>query len=60
MMEPPLDDKLLTCKACGQDFVFEAGEQVFFRDRGLAEPRRCKECRRATRERQLQQSQEVP
>ncbi len=40
-----LQDKLHTCKICGDSFVFTAGEQGFFRDRCLAEPRRCPKCR---------------
>ncbi len=38
--------KTLTCKICGDIFVFSVGEQIFFHDRGLAEPRRCPACRR--------------
>lgn len=38
-------DKLLTCKLCGAEFLFTTGEQRFYHDRGLAEPRRCPECR---------------
>lgn len=40
-----LKDKQLTCKICGDSFVFTTGEQEFYRDRGLAEPRRCPRCR---------------
>ena len=38
-------EKRLTCADCGQDFIFAKGEQVFFSDKGLAEPKRCKPCR---------------
>jgi hypothetical protein len=38
-------DKNVTCKDCGQDFVFTAGEQEFFQTKGFSEPVRCKECR---------------
>ena len=37
--------KTLTCIDCGNKFIFEAGEQAFYRSKGLAEPKRCKPCR---------------
>jgi CxxC-x17-CxxC domain-containing protein len=40
-------DLLLTCSDCGQEFVFTAGEQQFFQERGYSSPRRCKPCRQA-------------
>ena len=41
-------DKTLTCRDCGRQFVFSAGEQQFYQSRGLTnEPGRCPECRRA-------------
>lgn len=39
-----------SCEACGDAFVFGAGEQEFFADRGLAPPKRCPACRAARRE----------
>lgn len=40
------EDKTLTCKDCGAEFVFTAGEQEFYAEKGLQnEPQRCKECR---------------
>ena len=41
-----LEPKMLKCKICGDTFVFSAGEQNFYQDRSLAEPRRCPACRR--------------
>lgn len=41
-------DKTLVCKDCGQEFVFTAGEQEFYAEKGFQnEPSRCKECRMA-------------
>ena len=41
-------DKTLKCKECGKDFVFTAGEQEFYSEKGFQnEPQRCKECRAA-------------
>ena len=42
------EDRNLTCKECGQEFVFTAGEQEFYAERGfMNEPQRCKVCRDA-------------
>lgn len=39
-------DKTLICKDCGREFIFTAGEQEFFAQKGFTnEPQRCKECR---------------
>ena len=41
-------DKTLKCKECGADFVFTAGEQEFYAEKGFQnEPQRCKACRDA-------------
>ncbi len=38
----------MACRDCGQDFIWTAGEQEFYAQRGLTnEPRRCPDCRRA-------------
>ncbi len=45
------EDKTLTCKACGKQFVFSANEQAFFAEKGFQqEPTRCKECRAKQRQ----------
>jgi CxxC-x17-CxxC domain-containing protein len=39
-------DKILKCVDCGADFVFTAGEQLFFHDKEFKnEPKRCKACK---------------
>src|SRR5262245_365670 len=41
-------DKNLTCRDCGAQFVFTAGEQEFYASKGFAnEPTRCPSCRQA-------------
>ena len=43
-------DKTLVCADCGMEFVFTAGEQEFYQEKGFQnEPRRCPDCRRARR-----------
>jgi CxxC-x17-CxxC domain-containing protein len=42
----PFQDKSLTCVECGQPFVFTAGEQEFYAQKGFTnEPKRCKPCK---------------
>ena len=42
------EDKTLVCKECGKEFVFTAGEQEFYAEKGFVnEPQRCRDCRQA-------------
>ncbi len=46
LMKTMYQDKTLVCKDCGQEFVFTAGEQEFYEEKGFQnEPLRCKTCR---------------
>ncbi len=39
-------DRFLKCADCGQDFIFTAGEQLFFYDKQFKnDPKRCKLCK---------------
>lgn len=40
-----MSDRTLTCRDCGQEFTFTAGEQEFYAQRGFSEPQRCPACR---------------
>jgi CxxC-x17-CxxC domain-containing protein len=41
-------DKVLVCRDCAAEFVFSAGEQLFYQQKGLVnEPGRCPSCRAA-------------
>jgi Probable zinc-ribbon domain len=42
-----MSDRTLVCRDCGQSFVFTAGEQAFYSERGYNEPQRCPACRAA-------------
>lgn len=45
-------DETIHCTSCDDDFVFTAGEQTFFKEKGLDRaPRRCRECRQKRRSR---------
>ena len=39
-------DRALKCVDCGAEFIFTAGEQLFFHDKNFRnEPKRCKACK---------------
>ncbi len=45
-MQMDLQDKVLTCRECGKEFLFSAGEQAFYAEKGFQhQPSRCKDCR---------------
>lgn len=42
-----LEDKILVCRDCGEEFKFTAGEQEFFAQKGFTKPpQRCFDCRK--------------
>ena len=44
------NDKPITCRDCGQSFLFTVGEQEFFASKGFTnEPSRCPDCRAANK-----------
>lgn len=50
-MENNYEDITLTCKDCGNEFVFTAGEQAFYAEKGFEnQPVRCAACRRARKQ----------
>ena len=38
-------DQTITCADCRTGFVFSAGDQQFFAERGFSPPKRCRACR---------------
>jgi CxxC-x17-CxxC domain-containing protein len=39
-------DRVLKCIDCGAEFIFTAGEQLFFHDKQFTnDPKRCKQCK---------------
>ncbi len=42
-----MSDRTMTCRDCGNEFTFTAGEQAFYTERGFSEPQRCPTCRAA-------------
>jgi CxxC-x17-CxxC domain-containing protein len=47
-MTDDFDDISIPCIDCSHEFIWTAGEQLFFRDKQLLNPpKRCKECKKA-------------
>ena len=54
------EDIELTCIDCGTNFTWTQGEQGFYADKGMTQPKRCKTCRmkkKLAREQQQNQGQ---
>ncbi len=46
--EPEIEDSPILCIDCAQEFIWTAGEQLFFREKNLLNPpKRCKDCKKA-------------
>ena len=44
-------EKVITCKDCGAEFVFSVSEQEFYAEKGFTnEPGRCPSCRAARKQ----------
>lgn len=44
-------DKVITCKDCSTEFIFNESEQAFYKEKGFEnEPQRCPDCRRARKQ----------
>ncbi len=49
------EDRTISCKECGTDFTFTAGEQDFYAEKGFQnDPARCPACRRARKDARAQ------
>lgn len=46
-----MEDKTLSCRDCGNEFVFTTGEQEFYKEKGFEnDPVRCPDCRKARKQ----------
>jgi DNA-directed RNA polymerase subunit RPC12/RpoP len=44
-------DETMKCKDCGAEFIFTAGEQAFYAEKGFQnKPARCPACRKAKKD----------
>lgn len=46
-----MSDKRIACRECGAEFTFTVGEQEWFQERNLVEPKYCSDCRKKRKER---------
>lgn len=54
------EDEKLICEDCGAEFVFTAGEQEFYAEKGLVnKPKRCNDCRKNRRQKRRRKMYDV-
>ncbi len=46
-------DKTIKCQDCGEEFNFSEKEQKFYEEKGFLEPKRCRFCRQAKKDKRL-------
>jgi hypothetical protein len=46
-----MEDKTLACVDCQDSFTWTAGEQKFYEEQRFTQPKRCKPCRKANKDR---------
>lgn len=46
-------DIKIKCQDCGEEFNFSERDQEFYKEKGFSEPKRCRFCRQARKERHL-------
>ena len=51
-----MEDKLLQCQDCKNDFKFRATDQAFYKKNNFQDPKRCPGCRK--RRKQIKERQE--
>lgn len=56
----PLQNKILICVDCGEEFVFTVAAQQYFLEKGFTEePKRCKHCYTALKKKKRQEQKEA-
>lgn len=53
------EDKKITCKDCGEIFVWALEEQRYYLSKRLSEPKRCPKCRQRRKENLVPDSKQV-
>ncbi len=54
------EDRTLVCKDCGKDFIFTAGEQEFYAQKGFTnDPTRCKDDRAKSKQQKMERQTEI-
>ncbi len=52
------EDKVIECALCHDEFVWKAGEQQYYYDNNLSQPKKCASCRAYLRRKINRQEQE--
>jgi len=56
----PLQDKILICVDCNEEFVFTISAQQYFLERGIVEePKRCKSCYTSLKKQKRQEKKDI-
>jgi hypothetical protein len=59
MIDPrEFKDMTIECSVCHVPFTFNAGEQSFYQDKGLDQPKKCKVCKASANEKREVWNQE--
>lgn len=45
-----MENKKIICKECGKECIFTTGEKEFYAQKGLNEPKKCKDCREKSKQ----------
>jgi hypothetical protein len=53
-MNTQYEDITIDCRDCRTPFTWTAGQQQYFAERQLMQPRRCEQCRRWRRQQQAE------
>lgn len=48
-----MSDITIKCKECSKEFIFTEREQIFYKEKGFANPVRCPECRKARKQQKI-------
>lgn len=54
-----MEDKIIICKDCGEEFVLLVGEQEFYKEKGFDEPKRCPICRKEKKKKRMNDAKSV-
>ena len=50
-----MQDMVLVCRDCGNEFAFTKGEQTFYEEKEFENPQRCPECRRIRKQKRREE-----
>lgn len=54
-----LRDRIIRCRECDNDFVFNYGEQIYYKNHGYFDPSKCPQCREKAKAEKVKESAEI-